>query len=108
MLDVIDAFDRTRPPGNWNSTGTRPIEVLDKTSYRIQVMTNLGALDGAACSGGWGINSKTQIGGVSAKTCTFTAEDRRAFLWEKRPNDRLESISPSRSGPTTTHRCLQH
>jgi probable HAF family extracellular repeat protein len=50
--------------------------------WRNGVMTNLGTLSSDACSNAGGINPKGQVVGTSAKTCTFTAADRRAFLWE--------------------------
>lgn len=51
--------------------------------WRDGNLTNLGALPGEACSGALGINSKSQVVGVSAEACTFTAAERHAFLWEK-------------------------
>ena len=50
--------------------------------WKEGVLTNLGAVDGDACSNAWNINSQSQIVGVSAKTCAFAAGDRHAFLWE--------------------------
>ena len=46
------------------------------------MLTNLGTVRGEACSAALGINSKSQVVGLSAKTCTFTAADRHASLWE--------------------------
>jgi probable HAF family extracellular repeat protein len=50
--------------------------------WKEGVLTNLGAVDRDACSVAWGINSQSQIVGVSAKTCAFAAADRHAFLWD--------------------------
>jgi probable HAF family extracellular repeat protein len=50
--------------------------------WKDGVLTNLGAVKGEACSAALGINSKSQVVGLSAKTCTFTAADRHASLWE--------------------------
>jgi len=45
-------------------------------------LTNLGTLKNQACSAALGINSKTQIVGLSSETCSFTASDRHAVLWD--------------------------
>ena len=50
--------------------------------WKQGVLTNLGTVRGEACSAALGINSKSQVVGLSAKTCTFTAADRHASLWE--------------------------
>ena len=50
--------------------------------WKNGVMINLGTVGSDACSNAEGINPKGQVVGTSAKTCTFTASDRRAFLWE--------------------------
>jgi probable HAF family extracellular repeat protein len=50
--------------------------------WKQGVLTNLGTLKGETCSAALGINSKSQVVGLSAKTCTFTAADRHASLWE--------------------------
>jgi len=50
--------------------------------WKEGVLTNLGAVDRDACSVAWGINSQSQVVGVSAKTCAFAAADRHAFLWD--------------------------
>lgn len=51
--------------------------------WKHGVLTNLRTLKGDSCSAALGINSKSQVVGLSANACTFTAEDRRASLWEK-------------------------
>ena len=58
--------------------------------WKDGVLTNLGTVEGETCSSALGINSKRQVVGVSAKTCTFTAEDRHAFLWE---NDHMIDLN---------------
>jgi probable HAF family extracellular repeat protein len=50
--------------------------------WKDGVLTNLGTLDVEACSAALGINSRSQVVGVSATIFTFTASDRHAFLWE--------------------------
>jgi probable HAF family extracellular repeat protein len=50
--------------------------------WKQGMLTNLGTVKGEACSAALGINSMSQVVGLSAKTCTFTAADRHASLWE--------------------------
>jgi probable HAF family extracellular repeat protein len=50
--------------------------------WKQGALTNLGTVKDETCSAALGINSKSQVVGLSAKTCTFTAADRRASLWE--------------------------
>jgi probable HAF family extracellular repeat protein len=49
--------------------------------WNDDVMTNLGALEGDACSVAWNINSRSEVVGTSSKTCAFAGADRRASLW---------------------------
>jgi probable HAF family extracellular repeat protein len=47
--------------------------------WRRGVMTDLGTVDGDACSGSLGVNSETQVVGFSSVDCAVNSH---AFLWE--------------------------
>lgn len=61
-------------------------------------LTNLRTVGDDACSAALGINSRSQVVGVSAKTCSFTASDRRAFLWENGRVIDLNTFLPPGAG----------
>ena len=63
--------------------------------WKQGALTELGPLKGEACSAALGINSKTQVVGLSAKTCMFDAADRHATLWENGSVIDLNTFLPS-------------
>jgi probable HAF family extracellular repeat protein len=63
--------------------------------WRRGMLTKLTPMRGEACSVALGINSKSQVVGLSAKTCTFIAEDRHASLWEDGHVIDLNAFLPS-------------
>jgi probable HAF family extracellular repeat protein len=50
--------------------------------WRQGVLTKLRPVKGEACSAALGINSRSHVVGLSAKTCILDAADRHATLWE--------------------------
>jgi probable HAF family extracellular repeat protein len=66
--------------------------------WKEGVMTNLGTVDGDACSIAADVDSQGRVVGTSAKTCAFTAADRRAFLWENGQMIDLNTFLPPISG----------
>jgi len=65
--------------------------------WKDGVLTHLGTAKGDMCSAALGSNSKSQVVGLSAKACTFTAADRHAVLWEKGHVRDLNQFLPSGS-----------
>ena len=66
--------------------------------WKHGVMTNLGTVDGDACSAAHSINSKSQVVGESSPSC-FNDPTVHAFLWENGgPMVDLNTLIPPGSG----------
>jgi probable HAF family extracellular repeat protein len=65
--------------------------------WRRGVTADLGSLDGDPCSTANGINSSSQVVGISTATCDYST-GRRAFLWENGSMVDLNSLIPPGSG----------